>query len=127
MQLTLLDLRRNWKPLSYLLVVEIVYARYEFALLKGHHEGNALALGLLLTLATLPTSIASGYVQWYAAEWMGYTAGDTRGLLPRFVAYQVPIVLNFCFLLWLSCRHASAARAGGTKFSGGQRSRDQDT
>jgi hypothetical protein len=95
----------RWFPLAYFLVAELIFLVYEVAVPSGIGGAAGVASGLLLMVVTLPFGLAGGPLQWYAAQWMGYGTGDTQAFWPRFIAFQLPLLLNVCILLWLMARH----------------------
>lgn len=91
-------LRLYWVALSYMVLMEVVYFLYEVSLPRGPHEGASLLWGLVLAAMTLPSNLVAPYLQWHTAEWLGYRPGDTHAFWPRFIAWQIPILLNTCAL-----------------------------
>lgn len=109
-------LRLYWAALLYLVLVELVYLLYEAALPRGPHEGTSLLWGLVLAAMTLPSNLIAPYLQWYTAEWLGYRPGDTHAFWPRFIGWQLPILLNtfvVSLIVHRTNRHARAARRSG--------------
>lgn len=111
--------KQHARLLWYYIAVEAIYILYELALMRGIHDGNGLALGLVLTFLTLPSVLIVGWLQWHAAELLGYIPGDTHAFWPRFIAWQVPIFLNsILFAFWATRRTTVRSQDVGSKDAG---------
>ena len=88
---------------SYVLVVEVLYALYEWqaASVPLAQNMNALAIGLVLVGALFPSAIASPWIEWNLAQYLGYPVGDTTHVLPRLITLQICIFLNVLFLIFV--------------------------
>ena len=111
----LFNLNLNRKAVAYLIVAQTVYGLYELAIANGQpHDGNALALGLLLVAITLPTCIPYLYLGPYIEQFIGYLMGYTDPFWPRLVAWQLLIILNFCFFNRFLNQPKNAAELGSS-------------
>lgn len=94
--------------LGYLVGSQAIYVLYEVALNDGVQSGWALALGLLLALVSMPFGLLAGFIQWHAAQLLGFSHDESHAFWPRMLACQVPLLLNFCLLTWWTWRAARA-------------------
>jgi hypothetical protein len=94
----------------YGVVVELIYIRYEYELLPPnlHPDTQGLFVGILLVLATLPSSLGITFLQFLqfgVAYLLGYRGDYTHVFWLRFVTFQVVIALNiYLFSNWSQSR-----------------------
>jgi hypothetical protein len=99
--------KRHPRLLVYFVSIEVIYILYEFSLRPGASDGSGLALGLLLTAATFPSSLLVGWLQPPLIGWLGFSPGDTHAFSPRCITWQISIFLNIFVSMFYSRRKHS--------------------